>query len=479
MVELNRKRNNDAAISSQEKLIVKKQRFDSIVKEVAVLFNLNTSGSDIRITSDKQVLLLGRSSHCDIKFDSPDVSSKHCSIEITQIYTASVIRYNLTITDLSSNGTFINSVLLGRGNTHLLKSGDEITIAQSGNKYIFRYLSEVKGKNSNYIIGKKLGSGHYADVKEAINRVTGEVVAIKIFHPNNKNDYLKELKQELQVLMSISHPNIVKFHDTFTESLDNYTQTTCLVLEKVNGGELFQRIVDKQKLRENETIALFKQLLQGLGYLHSRNIIHRDLKPENILLEIKPRRSLSETQSGPWDSNELDVQVKIADFGLAKFIGEFNFTNTLCGTPAYVAPEVLQKTRKYNKAVDLWSLGVLLYVCLCGFPPFSEELGPPSMRQQILSGKFAFFSPYWDPISDFALDLITRLLVVDPTKRLDVNQTANHIWFTENKNENKISEATRQLSVTRLTKKDTVPLTLKERVETAMAIDNVEKDNNK
>lgn len=122
---------------------------------------------------------------------------------------------------------------------------------------------------------------------------------------------------------------------------------------------------------------------------HDRNMVHRDLKPENILLM------------------DEDLTVKIGDFGLAKIVGEASFTTTLCGTPSYVAPEILadNRTRKYTKAVDIWSLGVVLYICLCGFPPFSEELKnntdfPYGLADQIRKGIFDYPSPYWDSIGD-------------------------------------------------------------------------------
>ena len=121
---------------------------------------------------------------------------------------------------------------------------------------------------------------------------------------------------------------------------------------------------------------------------HDRNIVHRDIKPENILLV------------------DQDLHVKLADFGLAKIIGEESFTTTLCGTPSYVAPEILadNKQRKYTKGVDVWSLGVVLYICLCGFPPFSDELysreNPYTLSQQIRKGRFDYPSPYWDSVGD-------------------------------------------------------------------------------
>ncbi|KAK6462568.1 kinase-like domain-containing protein [Scheffersomyces coipomensis] len=353
--------------------------------------------------------------------------------------------------DLSSNGVYINDEKLSKGDKMILRSGDKIKFAKMGGCYIFRYVIDILNDEEeskvskkvrthkrtffdDYILGVQLGSGHYAVVKEAKNKQTGKVVAVKIFHPNktggrsNANEEAK-LQQEMNLLLSIDHPNIVKFISHYIEPLNEYAVTTYLVLEKMNSGELFQRIVNKSKLRQDETKAFFKQLLSGLKYLHDNNIIHRDIKPENILLDITPRKSIDQEQTGPWDENELDIKVKIADFGLAKFIGELKFTNTLCGTPAYVAPEVLRNDRNYSTKVDIWSTGVLLYVCLCGFPPFSDELGPPSMREQILQGKFAFYSPYWDDIVDDALDLITNLLVTDSHERYDVHQMLEHEWF--------------------------------------------------
>lgn len=146
--------------------------------------------------------------------------------------------------------------------------------------------------------------------------------------------------------------------------------------------------------------------------------MHRDIKPENILLVDK------------------DLHVKLADFGLAKIIGEESFTTTLCGTPSYVAPEILadNRHRKYTKAVDIWSLGVVLYICLCGFPPFSDELYskdfPYSLSQQIKMAKFDYPSPYWDSVGDPALDLIDSMLVVDPEKRFTIDQCLAHPWMT-------------------------------------------------
>lgn len=134
---------------------------------------------------------------------------------------------------------------------------------------------------------------------------------------------------------------------------------------------------------------------------------------------------------------DKELHVKVADFGLAKIIGEDSFTSTLCGTPSYVAPEILEHTklRRYTRAVDVWSLGVVLYICLCGFPPFSDELytqeNPYSLSEQIKAGRFDYPSPYWDSVGDPALDLIDRMLTVDVERRITVDECLEHPWITQ------------------------------------------------
>ncbi|KAI5956344.1 DUN1 [Candida jiufengensis] len=419
-------------------------------KIIAKLYSKHGKKPTISIPYQNEIII-GRSSKCDIKISGIDTSSKHCKLLLSISEFSQ--RIYLKLIDLSSNGVWLNDDKINKLQFEILKTGDKLQFGKTGGCFIFKYVLEneqdeyiedidiIEQTNKDtsifddYILGKQLGSGHYAIVKEAKNKKTGETVAVKIFHPNKTNvpnsQYNNKLKQEMDLLLSINHPNIVKFIKHYIEPNKFGSYNTFLILEKMNNGELFQRIITKTKLSPSETKAIFKQLLSGVKYLHDNNIIHRDIKPENILLDIIPRTSSTQIQTGPWDYNEIDLKVKIADFGLAKFIGELNFTNTLCGTPAYVAPEILNLTRNYSKKVDCWSSGVLLYVCLCGFPPFSDELSPPNMKEQILTGKYAFYSPYFDEIDDIVLDLITNLLQVDPNDRFDIEQTLNHEWFKE------------------------------------------------
>ncbi|KAK4193339.1 putative DNA damage response protein kinase [Podospora australis] len=358
--------------------------------------------------------LIGRHPECDIQVEDPIVSNRHCLFFAEHKGTDSVA----ILEDLSSNGTFVNDQIVGRNQRRELKEYDEIAVMDKA-RFIFRY---PKNRQANaflqqYTPVEKLGKGHFAEVYLCIEKATGQRYAVKVFtktpgvEERSKNE---GLQQEIAMLMGVSHPNVLCLKDTFNESNAVY-----LVLELAPEGELFNFIVKKQKLTEAECRKLFTQLFQGIKYLHDRNIVHRDIKPENILLVDK------------------DLHVKLADFGLAKIIGEESFTTTLCGTPSYVAPEILadNRHRKYTKAVDIWSLGVVLYICLCGFPPFSDELTsadfPYTLSEQIRKGKFDYPSPYWDPVGDLALDLIDAMLVVDPEKRYTVDQCLTHPWMTQ------------------------------------------------
>ncbi|EFQ26246.1 uncharacterized protein GLRG_01390 [Colletotrichum graminicola M1.001] len=359
--------------------------------------------------------LIGRHPECDIVVEDPIVSNRHCLI-----FSENKGGDNVAIVeDLSSNGTFVNEANVGRNKRRELQEQDEIAVIDKA-RFIFRYPKTRQSSAflNQYTLLEKLGKGHFAEVFLCVEKSTGQRYAVKIFTKTAGMDERSKqegLQQEIAVLMGVSHPNVLCLKDTFNERNAVY-----LVLELAPEGELFNFIVMKQKLSEDETRKLFKQLFQGIKYLHDRNIVHRDIKPENILMV------------------DRDLHVKLADFGLAKIIGEESFTTTLCGTPSYVAPEILAegRHRKYTKAVDIWSLGVVLYICLCGFPPFSDELYstdfPFTLSQQIKSGRFDYPSPYWDSVGDPALDLIDSMLVVDPERRYTVDQCLNHPWMTQN-----------------------------------------------
>ncbi|KAI9759441.1 MAG: hypothetical protein M4579_002355 [Chaenotheca gracillima] len=358
--------------------------------------------------------LIGRHPECDRILELATISNRHCLIFSENSHGDTIA----VLEDLSSNGTFVNEVIVGRNKRRVLNDGDEITILNEA-RFTFRYpkYKDANRFHQQYTLLQKLGKGHFATVNLCIEKNTGQRFAVKIFQKRPGTDERSKtdgLQQEIAVLMGVSHPNMLCLKDIFDEEDGVY-----LVLELATEGELFNWIILKSKLTESETRKVFIQLFQAIKYLHERNIVHRDIKPENILLVDKY------------------LTVKLADFGLAKIIGEESFTRTLCGTPSYVAPEILEDSdhRKYTRAVDVWSLGVVLYICLCGFPPFSDELNtrenPYTLSQQIKLGRFDYPSPYWDSVGDPALDLIDRMLTVEVEKRITIDECLDHPWLTQ------------------------------------------------
>lgn len=263
---------------------------------------------------------------------------------------------------------------------------------------------------ADFEIMELLGEGHFAQVRKAKNKKTQELVAIKFIDKKqiiSDEHQLTSLFSEINIMKNLNHPNIVRLYDVY--ETDKYL---CLIMELVTGGELFDRIIDRGAYSEQDASLLMLSLFRAVHYLHSKGIAHRDIKPENILYE----------------SPAASASVKLSDFGLSKVLDTKQMMQTCCGTPGYVAPEVLTYTG-YGFEVDMWSLGVLLYIILCGFPPFYNE-NDSVLFAQIQAGQYEFISPYWDDISPEAKDLVSKLLVVDPKKRLTAEQALKHPWFS-------------------------------------------------
>jgi len=260
-----------------------------------------------------------------------------------------------------------------------------------------------------YIIQDELGRGAFSIVKLVVEKSTGIKYAVKIINKSKVEQDMTRLVTEMEILKKVQHPNII----ALKEIIDT---KSCLfiVTEVVSGGELFDKIVELGQYTEKDASILVSKIVSAIDYLHSINIVHRDLKPENLLL--KDSESISE--------------VKLADFGLSKIVGTKVMMQTACGTPGYVAPEVLT-AQGYDKEVDMWSIGVITYILLCGFPPFYNE-NLPELFEQILKAEYDFPEEYWKDISEGGKDFIRKLLVVDPSKRLTSKQALNHSWLAGN-----------------------------------------------
>jgi len=261
-------------------------------------------------------------------------------------------------------------------------------------------------------LDKELGHGAFSTVRLGINRKNKDKFAVKVVHKSklSKQD-IGALHVEVGIISKLRHPHVVKYFD-FTQDRSHYY----IVLEVVAGGELFDRIVQRVYYSEKEARDLVWVLLDVLHHLHGKKIAHRDLKPENLLLK----------------STHNDHDIKLADFGFATEAKKP--LRDLCGTPAYVAPEIIRE-KPYGLEVDMWSCGVIVFILLGGYPPFDDANGVADMYAQIKKGAFTFDDRYWSSVSGEAKLFIRSLLNVDPSKRPSAAAAMNHDWFTKHATE--------------------------------------------
>ena len=253
----------------------------------------------------------------------------------------------------------------------------------------------------DYIIKKTIGKGTFSKVKLGIHKETKQKVAIKILEKSAivEKDDLERIIREMTILNQIDHINVIKVYDIY-ESEDNYL----IIMEYCEGGELFNYIVKNQKLSEEETAFFFYQIINGVEYLHSKNIVHRDLKPENLLL---------------CEGNIL----KIIDFGLSNFYNG-NYLSTPCGSPCYASPEMVSGNKYNGFNIDIWAIGIILFAMLCGYLPFEDD-DNDILFQKILECKLHYPSH----LSPLAKDIMKKILVTNPEKRIKIPQIKKHKFY--------------------------------------------------
>ncbi|XP_043532550.1 serine/threonine-protein kinase SIK3 homolog isoform X5 [Chiloscyllium plagiosum] len=252
-----------------------------------------------------------------------------------------------------------------------------------------------------YEIERTIGKGNFAVVKLATHIVTKAKVAIKIVDKTQlEEENLKKIFREVQIMKMLRHPHIIRLYQVMETERMIY-----LVTEYASGGEIFDHLVAHGRMAEKEARKKFKQIVAAVHFCHCRNIVHRDLKAENLLLDA-------------------NLNIKIADFGFSNIFTPGQLLKTWCGSPPYAAPELFEGKEYDGPKVDIWSLGVVLYVLVCGALPFDGST-LQNLRARVLSGKFRI--PFF--MSTECEHLIRHMLVLDPSKRLSVEQICKHKWM--------------------------------------------------
>ena len=273
-----------------------------------------------------------------------------------------------------------------------------------------------------YTIVKDLGHGSYGQVKKVKHKELNEIRAMKI--TTKKSD---SSKYEIEILKKISHPNITKIFEIFSDSKKYY-----IIMEFLEGGELFEAITNIGSFTEASASKVLKQILSAVYYLHSNHIVHRDLKPENIMLTQKPKNG--------------NYQIKLIDFGTAKIFKPGKKMNKFIGTSYYIAPEVLKE--RYDEKCDIWSCGVILFILLCGYPPFNGNTNV-DIFHAIQNQNPIFGGEEWEDITPEAKDLIKLMLKKNPNERLNAEQCLSHKWFRlmESSEKNKNQKISKQIQI--------------------------------
>lgn len=264
-------------------------------------------------------------------------------------------------------------------------------------------MKKVKRKLGKYELGRTIGEGAFSKVKFAQNTETSENVAIKVLAKSTilKNKMIDQIKREISIMKIVRHPCIVRLHEVLASRTKIY-----IIMEFVTGGELFDKIVHQVRLPEKEARRYFQQLIDAIAHCHSKGVYHRDLKPENLLLDCQGN-------------------LKVSDFGLSALPQQgVDLLHTTCGTPNYIAPEVLSNRGYDGAAVDVWSCGVILFVLMSGYLPF-DEVDLPTLFSKINAADFS--CPFW--FSPGAVSLIRKILDPSPDTRIKIKGIKRDPWF--------------------------------------------------
>lgn len=396
------------------------------------LIQITDQGQSMRVLTAK-CYRIGRAPTCELPVTEHDVGTELCT-KISKIHCRLYRdtfddQHLVFLEDLSLNGTYVNNKKVGKNERILLHHTAEISLAAPSFKMYLYIDNNNNNQNdwlhesivSKFCILKHLGSGAFGDVRLVLDQQTYRRYAMKKI---SKHDVPEcKIYNEVYILKRLNHPFIVNVENVF-----DTPEAVFITLEYMPGGNLLSRIKELRKIPEPECKLIFYQLLLGIQYLHEEGITHRDLKPENVLVNTQ----------GSCDY----IIVKITDFGLSKVIDSKTELKSICGTMKYMAPEILARyAPTYTNKVDIWSLGVMLFYCLSGEHPFFGDKN--ALAAKIVIGKYEMTRSGWHLISKHAKQLVQKILVIDPLKRISISSILHHPWFKDERIIQRIDEIIR------------------------------------
>lgn len=342
-----------------------------------------------------------------------------CTIENNEINSLNeILKVETVFFAFSESPVNETDFLLTNQELTLINFMKEAKLKGSDSKIINK-LHENKSRNSfdiptkTYDIGAKIGSGSFSSVRECLNKKTNELVALKRIDMSRCKESGLKIKKEVEIMKQLTHPNIIKFIESFETEESLY-----LVLEYIPNSDLINTIIDSKYYSEQDIGGVIHNLVSAIQYIHSLEIIHRDIKIENVLV-LKNKNGLR--------------KLKLCDFGLAVKINPKKRISTVCGTPIYMAPEVILQ-KGYDQKVDVWAVGVFLHILIIGNPPFGCQTKDFNETFDIIvEGSYDKESPDWNKISPEAKNLIELLLNPEPTKRMTAEEVLNYPWVSSDK----------------------------------------------
>lgn len=268
----------------------------------------------------------------------------------------------------------------------------------------------IRGElSSYYTIGKEIGEGSFGKIYHGTNRENGAVRAIKVVAKTRIHS--ANMYNEADLLKTLDHPHIITIYEVIESE-----ETIGIVIELCEGGSLFERVISRMPLSEDRVALYMSQIVSGVAYCHNNSIVHRDLKLENILFE----------------NESFDSPLKIIDFGVSSVIAKEEMLKAVIGSVYYIAPEVI--LGRYNEKCDIWSCGVIMYILLCGKPPFAGKTSEEILRR-ICKGLYTFQDAHWNGISNEAKALVKKMLTIHSSARPSAEELLQSPWFNEGRSQ--------------------------------------------